>query len=42
MNGTTADTSETLFKALGCEIGLRNIVDSMLEQARLDDFDLFH
>ena len=35
------DTSRSLFYNLGQEIGIRNIVDSMLEQARINKFDLF-
>lgn len=39
--GLTEDTN-TLFFHLGQEIGLRNIVDSMLEQVRANNFDLFN
>jgi len=34
-------TGDALFSNLGQEIGLRNIVDSMLEQASVNSFDLF-
>ena len=34
-------TDESLFNCLGQEIGLRNIIDSMFEQARLNDFSIF-
>ena len=37
----TKTETESLFKALGSELGLRNIVDSMIEQARNDKFQLF-
>ena len=33
--------SDSLFNDLGQEIGMRNIVDSMLEQARVNDYELF-
>ena len=33
--------SDSLFNDLGQEIGMRNIVDSMLEQARFNDYELF-
>lgn len=34
-------TEESLFNCLGQEIGIRNIIDSMLEQARLNNFSIF-
>ena len=36
------NSSESLINDLGQETGLRNIVDSMLEQARFNNFDLFN
>ena len=39
VNGKTE--SDQLFLHLGEEIGLRNIVDSMLEQAQVNQFNLF-
>ncbi len=38
---TNNETVGSLFINLGQEIGIRNIVDSMLEQARINNFPLF-
>ena len=40
-DNTSPDPTTSLFKALGQEVGLRTLVDGMLEQTRVDNHVLF-